>query len=100
MKEMKKRQGDILFVKIDKIKEGLVKKSDNVIAEGEAIGHKHMLMNGVLYLDEKGDIFAKVENDEAIVVHEEHKQIALPRGDYRIIKQREYLPESPRPVAD
>ncbi|MEK6647584.1 MAG: hypothetical protein AABY84_13015 [Candidatus Firestonebacteria bacterium] len=100
MKEMKKRQGDILFVKIDKIKGDIIKKSDNIIAEGEATGHKHILIDGVLYLDENGNIFAKVENNEATVVHEEHKQITLPIGDYRIIKQREYLPESPRPVAD
>lgn len=100
MKGIKKRQGDILFVKIDKIKGDLTKKSDNIIAEGEATGHKHTLINGVLYLDEKGNIFAKVESDEATVVHEEHKQITLPTGDYRIIKQREYLPKASRLVAD
>jgi hypothetical protein len=34
------------------------------------------------------------------VVHEEHAAIPLPRGWYRIVRQREYTPGSVRVVAD
>jgi hypothetical protein len=34
------------------------------------------------------------------VVHEEHAAIPLPKGWYRVIRQREYVPGSVRLVAD
>jgi hypothetical protein len=34
------------------------------------------------------------------VGHEEHAPIPLPAGYYRIVRQREYVPGSIRPVAD
>jgi hypothetical protein len=38
----------------------------------------------------------------ARVVHEEHGAISLPRGWYRVVRQREYTPGAVRPqvVAD
>ena len=34
------------------------------------------------------------------VVHEEHAPISLPEGWYRVVRQREYIPDSVRMVAD
>ena len=34
------------------------------------------------------------------VTHEEHASIQLPKGNYRIVRQREYSPEAIRNVAD
>ncbi|MFB2881393.1 hypothetical protein [Floridanema aerugineum] len=36
----------------------------------------------------------------ALLTHEEHKQIAIPQGDWVIRIQREYEPEGWRYVAD
>lgn len=97
---MKKRQGDVLFIKTDRIPENLVIKGDNIVAEGKVSDHKHMLMDGVLYQDEKGDLFVNVDTGIATVTHEEHKSITLPAGNYKVIKQREYEPMLWRSVRD
>jgi hypothetical protein len=38
--------------------------------------------------------------DSATVTHEEHGPITLPRGTYRVWRQREYSPEAIRVVRD
>jgi hypothetical protein len=34
------------------------------------------------------------------LVHEEHAAISLPKGWFRVVRQREYVPGAVRPVAD
>ncbi|MCD0451860.1 hypothetical protein LO762_22060 [Actinocorallia sp. API 0066] len=72
-----------------------------VLALGEATGHAHALAGpgtlrkggpagpDHLHLPEGGRL-----------VHEEHAPITLPKGWYQIVRQREYVPGSVRPVAD
>ncbi len=97
---MKKRQGDILFVKIAELPKELTKKADGIVAEGETTGHKHQLVDGELLTDEKLNLFIDVTAEKASVKHEEHKTITLPKGLYKVIKQREYEPEGWREVKD
>lgn len=99
MKKLK-RQGDILFEKINKINYDVVKiKDDNVIAEGEATGHCHLLKDGVLYEDVNGSLYVDAKQD-AKVVHEEHNTVPLDPGFYLIKRQREYEPNGWRRVSD
>ena len=42
----------------------------------------------------------EVTVERATVAHEEHGPITLPRGSYRVWRQREYSPEAVRPVRD
>ena len=96
------RQGDILFIPVDKIPEGSKPKGDGVIALGEATGHKHQLSQGskaalemvaqVMYIN------ALLEGAE--VVHNEHPPISLPPGNFQVEQQEEYHPESWRQVQD
>ena len=97
---MKKRQGDILFVKIDVLPESLAAKDDGVIALGEQTGHKHLLVYGSLLTDKQNNMFITVTSELATIKHEEHRAITLPKGLYRVIKQREYDPEGWRDVKD
>ncbi|MFI5720919.1 hypothetical protein [Nocardia sp. NPDC051750] len=73
-----------------------------VLALGEVTGHAHAITSPgklfrdphtpnsmVLYLPEGGSL-----------VHEEHATIGLPKGWYRVVRQREYLPGAVRIVAD
>ncbi|GAA3230620.1 hypothetical protein [Actinocorallia longicatena] len=73
-----------------------------VLALGEVTGHAHALMApGVLLRD--GDPLTPDHlhlPSGGRLVHEEHAQIALTHGWYRIIRQREYVPGSVRVVAD
>lgn len=96
---MKYRHGDVLIQKVEKIKG---KKLNHLtLAEGEVTGHSHRITAGDAELYEhEGVLFLHVESEEALLTHEEHKEIALPKGDYEITIQREYTPEGWKNVAD
>jgi hypothetical protein len=101
------RQGDVLIQPVDEIPAGLQPVPlDNgrvILADGEATGHAHAVEGDVQFLAaDLADLeerFLRVET-EAHVVHEEHGTIALPPGNYRVRRQREYAPERPTYVAD
>jgi hypothetical protein len=98
------RQGDVLLVKVDKLPEQArpVEWEDRVIlAYGEVTGHAHALSTEqVKMYTWKGDRLLDI-NSTAKLVHEEHATIVLPAGVYRVVQQREYVPEAPpRDVVD
>ncbi len=83
------RQGDVLFIKVEHV-EGIKKKS-KIIQEGESTGHAHQIMNGNVF--GHSDIALYIEAfDNAIITHEEHGTIPIPKGNYRVIRQREFVP--------
>lgn len=99
------RQGDILLVPVaEAAVPAHVRSSEPVsrdargrlvLALGEATGHCHAipgpgtLLPGYLHLPAGGRL-----------VHEEHAAISLPKGWFRVVRQREYLPGTYRVVAD
>ncbi|MHA1255173.1 MAG: hypothetical protein ACTSPS_06180, partial [Promethearchaeota archaeon] len=95
IKQKKKiyRQGDILFKKIDTLPKSITEKLDNVVAEGEVTGHAHLLMNGALFevINSEDLIIQAGENTK--LIHNEHLPIKLEQGNYRVIRQREFLEE-------
>ena len=99
------RQGDVL-IEVAEIPGGLAPKSiaerGAVLAAGEATGHAH-IATGVdieLYEDATGTLWLKCPHGSN-VTHEEHGQIALPVGTYKITRQREWSDDDePRQVAD
>lgn len=96
------RQGDIFIAATRAVPRGAEPRPHCVLAEGEVTGHSHRVEDPAtarlyrhstsLYLD----VFA----DRATVVHDEHGPITLPRGTYRVWRQREYSPEAIRTVRD
>ena len=96
---MKYRQGDVLIQSVEQIQGK--KLSHLVLAEGEATGHKHIISEGDAELyQHEGTLFLKVLSEEALLTHEEHKEIKLPKGNYEIKIQCEYEPRGWRNVAD
>lgn len=96
------RQGDILFIRVDAIPEGLKKAKDNIIAHGEVTGHSHKVHGGegvALLENESGEKWITAD-EEFSAVHDEHGPIKFQKGIYQIRRQREYEPEAPRQVAD
>jgi len=111
------RQGDVLIERIDAIPDSATpqKKSRKIIlAHGEVTGHHHTLevsdpadwwkQGEIPTTNEKpsqlaGELFVNLKNGGA-VTHQEHSKIELPKGRYRITRQREYSPEAIRNVAD
>ena len=98
------RQGDVLFVKVEKIPKKAKKASTDVIVEGEATGHAHRIVGGELFQEElpwnQGfELFINA-GSSARIVHEEHGAIDLPKGSYKVVRQREYDPNATRWVED
>lgn len=100
------RQGDVMLIPMD---EHIPRKATKVslelgrviLAHGEVTGHHHSFAgdSGVALLEDGDDRFLRVEKSSALE-HQEHGTIEIPRGRYRVIRQREYAPGEIRNVAD
>ena len=90
------RQGDLLLIPIDQLPQQAQPVDGLVVLAGE---HDHRLAEGCLCKDEAGQLFVTVERPAALV-HDEHQALELPTGSYMVRRQREYLPERPRPAFD
>jgi hypothetical protein len=100
------RQGDVALIAVDEIPadaEPIARDANRrvVLAYGERTGHAHALHeSGVQMLRAvNADVFLKVV-EPAFLRHEEHSRIAVPPGQYRVIRQVEYRPGEIITVAD
>ena len=90
------RQGDVLFQTIPALPEGLGRMPNLVLASGDSTGHRHMIKDRKTALlfrpvgQADDDLFLSVTAEEGCVVHPEHDTIVLPKGCYRVWRQREY----------
>jgi hypothetical protein len=81
-----------------------------VLAEGEMTGHRHAIFDRVTMF--RDDALARdiptglyvghvnVEGPSARLEHQEHDAVTLPKGTYRVRRQRELEPRDARIVAD
>lgn len=100
MRELQLRQGDVFIELVETLPDGAIPVDGLVLAEGEVTGHAHRIQGGQAKLFERaGERFLRV-TAKARLEHEEHATIELPRGVYRVVRQREYSPEEIRNVAD
>lgn len=103
------RQGDVLIFRanttynIDKPVER--ENGQVVLAHGEITGHRHQISEPTAKMFSLKD--AEHALDKLLVLekpsalnHEEHSTINLPAGDFIVRRQREFLPEGDRIVAD
>ena len=108
-------QGDLLLERVaDVAPSGTVSENAQgmpmVLAEGEKTGHHHAILDRVtMFQDDRlaRDIPAglyighiQVRSPSARVTHEEHAPLTLPRGTYRVRRQRELGPRDARVLAD
>lgn len=111
------RQGDVLIERVTRIPAAAVKQEKSariILAHGEVTGHHHSLQtpdaadwwklgeisNANLKPDTLlGEIFVTLPVG-GVVTHQEHSEIQLPAGNYRVTRQREYSPAAVRNVAD
>ncbi|MER7974329.1 hypothetical protein ABTX35_35875 [Streptomyces sp. NPDC096080] len=106
------RQGDVLIVPVAEEavpshvaaapREPRDTRGRLVLALGEVTGHAHAVVGPGELVREPGPVgrFLLHLPQGGRVVHEEHGPIALPKGWFRVIRQREYVPGSVRIVAD
>ncbi|HEY8479791.1 MAG TPA: hypothetical protein VIL71_08175 [Spirillospora sp.] len=106
------RQGDILLLPIP---EDVVPASVRalppaprdgrgrmILAHGEATGHAHAVHAPGSLLRTPAPLDPDYLHlpSGGRLVHEEHAPITLPKGWYRVVRQREYVPGAVRVVAD
>lgn len=87
---MQCRHGDLL-IDSGTIPAAATPKESNVVAYGEATGHSHTILGGVVFAV-GDDTYLRVTEDGACITHEEHGRLGLPVGDYVVTRQREYDP--------
>jgi len=87
---MQIRQGDILLEKIEKLPNGL-KEKDKTLALGEVTGHSHRFenSNARVFIDKSGQQYCQLQKP-CELVHEEHKNLIIPEGFWRVINAREF----------
>ena len=108
-------QGDLLLERVaDVAPSGTIEENVEgvalVLAEGEASGHRHAVCERVtMFRDDElaRDIPAglyivhlQVASPYARLTHDEHAPITLPRGTYRVRRQRELGPRDARVLPD
>ncbi|MEU5655369.1 hypothetical protein ABZ802_07120 [Streptomyces sp. NPDC047737] len=106
------RQGDVLIVAteesavpahfLDAPGEPRDGRGRLVPALGEVTGHAHAVQGPGRLMREAGPFGPMLLHlpEGGRVVHEEHAAIALPKGWFRVVRQREYAPGAVRVVAD
>ncbi|MGW1885061.1 hypothetical protein [Streptomyces sp. NPDC001970] len=106
------RQGDVLIVPVaddavpahavDAPGESRDGRGRLVLALGEVTGHAHALAAPGRLVREPGAFGPMLLHlpEGGRLVHEEHAPISLPKGWYRVVRQREYIPGAVRIVAD
>jgi hypothetical protein len=103
-------QGDVLFVRVERVPEGLAEVPDacgkHVVGHSET-GHDHYVSAAESKLfrgQEPFTCFLQVAGHGCEVVHnrsfDTHESLFLPPGQYLVRQQREYTPEGWRKVQD
>jgi len=91
-------------VLIKKVTEIKGKKLNHLtLARGEHTGNHHTITEGDAELYEhEGTLFLKVKSENATLTHQEHKEVIIPKGDYKIDSVQEYdhFKEEARRVQD
>lgn len=97
-------QGDVPFIRRDKVPGNLKPVKGNILRYGEVTGHHHVVDASPdlfqLYADDRGTVLAMELFGQVAVRHQEHGTIILPAGVYVIPEQVEYDGAEERRVLD
>lgn len=103
------RQGDVMFIPCDNVPSG-TKRNNGTVAYGEATGHSHRIADLAagevlecgdgLYLKVSDEGIAFSGEAGATVIHDEHRPLSLPPGNYKVRIQVEYSPVAIGDVRD
>jgi hypothetical protein len=103
-KQQAYRHGELTFVVIDKLPDGLKKENTKVFTTGSH-GHSHSFTNGELYLKKENDfIIGYFVAEDTYLIHLEHSpkigDAKLPDGVYQVRHQNEHTPKGLKQVID
>lgn len=97
------QQGDTLYFPIDELPKNLIKIDTNTVQTGESTGHAHRLHGDgfTIFETKNNEKYLRVVKP-TLLKHEEHKEITIPPGTYRvgIVREFDHFKEEARQVAD
>ena len=95
------QQGDVILIPVLAIPKSANAVAGNVLAEGEATGHRHQARQRVDLFERNGVRYLRALG-ETEIVHEEHRSICIPGGTYevRIVREWDHFAEEARAVQD
>src|SRR5438445_12843346 len=76
-------QGDVCIIPVAEVPQGATALEGNVLAEGEATGHKHQARQPINLFEKDGVRYFRTALPNEIL-HEEHLPIRIPSGAYKI----------------
>lgn len=90
------RHGDVLVQQVPSLPTRIHKRAGTVLAHGELTGHSHRIEDpaSVQFWRAGGETYFEVLAEHALLIHEEHGPIRLPKGIYHTWMQREYTPRA------
>ncbi len=88
------RQGDLLFIKTEKLADKVQLTHSKVVLGSSITGHDHAITEGKVYVHEprwgdNANFYVEIPESGAELTHPEHKTIPLSEGIYKVIRQRE-----------
>lgn len=103
---MQLQQGDVILRRVKSVPKGAaeVKRKSGaiVLAEGEATGHAHRIMDvDAMFFEKDGKFYLK--NEKAVTLtHEEHKPFTIEPGIWEVgqVREKDWLGGIVRRVAD
>lgn len=108
-KKLQLQQGDVLLEKVIQLPSNKSRLNHLTLAEGEVTGHAHRVEvldgdTGIaeLFREEKGNMYLSVKNGQVTLTHEEHGNITLEEGIYKIgiVQEYDYETEESKNVMD
>lgn len=97
------RQGDLLIIEVSEVPQGKPVRRENqrlILARGEVTNHAHAIATPNVKLIEAFQEHYIVAPVPFQITHEEHATVEMPAGTFKVIRQREYSPETIRRIAD
>lgn len=84
------RHGDVILEQVSGVDVSAAKHMQEcVLAEGEVTGHFHRLRGNIQECIHDNQRYVTVQDQEALLSHEEHDTLTIPKGTYRVMIQRE-----------
>ena len=92
--------GDLLYFKETKLPKGKIVKN-GVLLASPTTGHAHVVRGGEVRKSADGTLWIKVPK-KATLHHEEHKEVELKKGFYRVqhVQEYDHFTEESRNVID
>jgi len=96
------RHGDVLIQSVKSIPGKAKPLPHATLAHGEVTGHSHRIADpaDVELFEVDGTLYLRVKSTAAALTHQEHATINIPKGEYKVWRQREYFPQEIRIIRD